>query len=208
MKPDQAHNATLEMAEQFKHKWIGVIPRWKLYQNCHQKTKDLADDEVDINECDDGDVGEFETSLKIVEQRDMLNESFGIIGISPLKTHAVAKTTNITSACDKLERSFEKQTEMVKGIFKLSDTFQQDTKEIVIAKDIQSKGDDFDKLMLLMQQKLNDNSLKTSQKYKLLQWILIGWGLMSISVCQTSWFVKHVSWLGRRRRGDCDTALT
>ena len=162
------------MAEQFKHKGIGVIPGWKLYQNCHQKTKDLADDEVDINECDDGDVGEFETSLKIVEQRDMLNESFGIIGISPLKTHAVAKTTNITSACDKLERSFEKQKEMVKGIFKLSDTFQLDTKEIVIAKDIQSKGDDFDKLMLLMQQKLNDNSLKTSQKYKLLQWILIG----------------------------------
>ena len=85
-------------------------------------TKDLADDEVDINECDDGDVDEFGTSLKIVEQSDMLNEIFGIIGISPLKTHAVAKTKKIKAACDKLKRSFKKQREMVKDIFKLPDT--------------------------------------------------------------------------------------
>ena len=94
------------MTEQLKRKGISVIPGWKLCCNCHQKTEDLADDEVDINECDDGNVNEFETSLQIMEQRDMLNKSFGIIGISPSKTHAVAKTTKITAACDKLERSF------------------------------------------------------------------------------------------------------
>ena len=81
--------------------------------NCHQKTKDLADDEVDINECDGGDVDECETSLQIVEQRDMLNKSFGTSGISPFKTHAVVKTTKIKAACDKLERSFKKQKEIV-----------------------------------------------------------------------------------------------
>ena len=85
------------MAEQLKHKGISVIPGWKLCRNCHQKTKDLADDEVDINECDDGHVDEFETSLQIVEQGNMLNESFGIIGISPLKTHAIAKTNIIST---------------------------------------------------------------------------------------------------------------
>ena len=58
-KPDGTHNITLEMAEQLKHKGINVIPGWKLCHNCHQKTKDLADDEVGINECDDGDVDEF-----------------------------------------------------------------------------------------------------------------------------------------------------
>ena len=92
------------MAEQLKHKEINVIPGWKLSRNCHQKTKDLADDEIGINECDDGDINEFETSLKIVQLRDLLNKSFGIFGISPLKTHVVAKTTKIKAACDKLEQ--------------------------------------------------------------------------------------------------------
>ena len=67
-KPDGTHNMTLEMAEQLKHKGISVIPEWKLCHNCHQKTKDLADDELDTNECDNGDVDEYETSLQIVEQ--------------------------------------------------------------------------------------------------------------------------------------------
>ena len=92
------------MAEQLKHKGINVIPGWKLCHNCHQKTKDLADDEVGINECDDGDVNEFETSLHILEQWDLLNKSFGITGISPLKTHTVAKNTKIKAARDKLEQ--------------------------------------------------------------------------------------------------------
>ena len=151
------------MAEQLKHKGINVIPGWKLCHSCHQKTKDLADDEVGINECDDGDVNEFETSLQIVQQRDLLNKSFGIIRISPLKTHAVAKTTKTKAACDRLE-----QKKMVKEIFKLPDTSQLDTKEIVIEKDIQRKADDFDQLMFLIKDKLNDNSLKISQKLQIL----------------------------------------
>ena len=83
-KPNGTHNITLEIAEQLKCKGISVIPGWRLCRNCRQKTKDLPDDEIDINECDDGDVDEFETSLQILEQKDMLNESFGIIGISPV----------------------------------------------------------------------------------------------------------------------------
>ena len=97
----------------------------------------------------------------------MLNESFGIIGMSPLKTHAVAKITKIKAACDKLEQSFGKQKiiEMVKDIFKLPDTSRLNTK--VLGKDIQRKADDFNRLMLLMKEKLNDNSLKTSQKVQI-----------------------------------------
>ena len=166
-KPDGTHNITLEMAEQLKKKGINVIPGWELCHNCHQKTKDLADDEVGINECDDGDVNEFETSLEIVQQGDLLKKSFGIIGISPLKTHAVAKTTKIKAACDGLEQSFEKQQKMVKEIFKLPDTSQLDTKEIVIEKDIQRKADD-NYRVLLIKDKLNDNSLKISQKLQIL----------------------------------------
>ena len=57
---------------------------------------------------------------------------------------------------------------MVKDIFKLPDTSQLDTKEIEIEKDIQRKADDFDILILLIKDKLNGNSLKTSQKLQIL----------------------------------------
>ena len=55
------------MAEQLKHKETDVIFGWKLRHKFHQKKKDLGDDEVDINECDDGDVDEFETFLQIMK---------------------------------------------------------------------------------------------------------------------------------------------
>lgn len=97
------HKISLEIAEKLKHKGINVTPGMKLCRNCNQKTKDLADEQVDINECDNSNVNEFATSLQIVEQRHMLNESFRIIDISPLKIHAVTKTTKIKAARDKLE---------------------------------------------------------------------------------------------------------
>ena len=114
------------------------------------------DDEVDISECDDADLDEFETSLQIVKQNDMLNKSFRIIRISTLKTHAGSKTTKIKAACDNLKRGFKKQKKIVKDILKLPDNSQLDTKEIVIEKHIK-KADDFDRLMLLIKDKLNDN---------------------------------------------------
>ena len=171
------------MAEQLKRKGISVIPGWKLCHNCHQKTRDLADDDADINKYDDRGVNEFETSLQIVKQRDLLNESFAIIGIWTLKTHAVAKTTKIKAACDKLEGSLKKQKEMVKDIFKLQGNSQLDPKEIVIEKDIQRKADDFEWLMLLIKDKLNDNSLKTSQKLQILT-IASDW----LRVCVAKYF--------------------
>ena len=54
--------------------------------------------------------------------------------------------------------------EMVNKIFKSPGISQLDLKEIIIEKDIQSKAVNFDRLMLLMKEKLNDNSLRTSQK--------------------------------------------
>ena len=78
--------------------------------------------------------------------------------------YAVAKTTKIKKACDKLERSFQKQKEIVKDIFKLPDTSQLDTKKIVIEKDIQRKLDGFGRLMLLIKDKLNNSSLIICQK--------------------------------------------
>ena len=81
---------------------------------------------------------------------------------------AVSKTTKIKAACYNLERGFKKQKEIVKDILKLPDNSQLETKEIVTDKDIQKKADDFDRLMLLIKDKLNDNLLKTHKKAQIL----------------------------------------
>ena len=50
----------------------------------------------------------------------------------------------------------------------MPDTSQLDTKEIVIEKYTQRKADNFDRLLLLIKDKLNDNSLQTRQKVQIL----------------------------------------
>ena len=41
---------------------------------------------------------------------------------------------------------------------------------------------------------------KQVKNYIFLQWLLIGWGylLLNASMCQSTWLVKLISWLGRR----------
>ena len=39
---------------------------------------------------------------------------------------------------------------------------------------------------------------KQVKKYKFLQQLLIGQGHLLLSICQSTWFVKLVSWLGRK----------
>lgn len=85
------------------------------------------------------------------------------MGITPLKSHALAKTTQIKAACDKLEVGLQKRKEMIRDIYELPNTPQLEDK-----KEIQRKADNFDKLMYLMKEKLTDKSLKTSQKMQVL----------------------------------------
>ena len=61
----------------------------------------------------------FQTQKEIDRnvKKDKLNESLGLIGISPVKTHGLAKGTKINVAREKLERSFETQKEIVAGVF-------------------------------------------------------------------------------------------
>ena len=56
----------------------------------------------------------------------------------------------------------------MKDILKSPNNSQLDTNEIVIEKHIQRKADNFGRLMLLIKDKLNDNSLKTRKKVQIL----------------------------------------
>ena len=101
-KPDGTHNLALETAEQLKSKNIHVIPGCKVCLNCHQQIKDFLDDDTDdvfMDDVDECTTNVFESTVHIAEQRDELNESLGIIGISPLKMHAVSKYSKVKEAC-------------------------------------------------------------------------------------------------------------
>ena len=156
-KPDGTHNLALETVEQLKSKNIHVIPGCKVCRNCHQQIKDFLDDDTDdvfMDDVDECTTNVFESTVHIAEQRDELNESLGIIGISPLKTHAVSKFSKVKEACEKINRSHENQKEMAKEPFALPDTSQLEMKDDVIDKDMESK--------VKNQRKINDNGSKDS----------------------------------------------
>ena len=107
-KPDGTHNISLEMARGLRSNNIKiddtcVVPGWKVCKNCHEKIKErLAGDEqtteatTEEEESTEEEMTEeysssvFESTLHHTDQRDVLNNTLEMIGISPLKTHALS----------------------------------------------------------------------------------------------------------------------
>ena len=79
-----------------------------------------------------------------------------VIGISPIKTHSLAKTIRISGALTKHEKGFEKQKEIVANIFDV------DKSDLSINAETIQKADDLDRLLDLMKKPLSDTTLKTS----------------------------------------------
>ena len=182
------------MAEQLKQKGINVICGWKLCCNCHQKTANLAN-EVDINECDSGDISELEMSLQIVEWSETWNKSFRIIGTSPLKTHAVARTTKIKAALDKLGQSWND-----KQHFRIARYLLAGHK-----RNCDWEGDKREGLWF-WQADFNEGETKCQFIENMSESTTScnGSWLAKATYCQvfqcvSTWFILLVSWLGRRR---------
>ena len=87
------------------------------------------------------------------------------MGISPIKTHGLPKSTSTNNAQGKLEQSFEKLKDLVASAYEvsksdlISNNISPQTENSVL-----QKARDLDRLLGLMKEKLNDKSLKTSQK--------------------------------------------
>ena len=186
-KPDGTHNIVLEWAEQLKLKGIYVVPGWKVCRNCQQRIKELIrnksyDDLLDVDcgefmpdvyECDQS---VLESTMNMAEQRNELNECWQLMGISPLKTHAVPKSTKVKEACEKIKRSQEKQKELAKELFQLPDRSLLEKKEnVLVDKETASKANNFDRLMFLMKEKLKEKSLSTSLKIQVLTMAPLDW---------------------------------
>ena len=139
------------------------MPGWKVCKNCHEKIKErLAGDEqtteatTEEEESTEDEMTEeynssvFESTLHHADQRDVLNNTLEMIGISPLKTHALSKSSKVKDACEKVNRSYEKQKHMVKELFDLPGSSRLDVTEESIQKDMEEKARNFNRLMSLL----------------------------------------------------------
>ena len=207
-KPIGTHNISLAWADKLKLTKIDglekdVVPGWKVCKNCYEKIKDDLnsavspvahdDDESvpDIDECDNDDefmpdVDEcdnvFESTLFVNEQRDELNAYWETMGISPLKTHSVSKCGKVKDACEKINRSLEKLKELAKELFALPDTSPLEKKDTLeVDKETENKAKNFDRLMLLMKEKLRENTMSTAQRIQLLTMAPLDWSRKQVA---------------------------
>ena len=184
-KPDGSHTITLEWAMQLKLKSIDVVPGWKLCRNCHKHIKELLEndtDSVDDEFLPEAQECALDSTLNTSEKREELNEYWQMMGISPLKTHAVPTASKIKDASEKITRSQEKQKELAKELFNLPSTSLLEKREkIEISTDIQRKAEQFDRLMFLFKEKLSDKATTSSQKLQILTMAPLDWSRQQVA---------------------------
>ena len=136
------HVVTVDIATELRNKNIEVIPGWQLCRSCYEETKKTNEDVVadgDISDVDgDADVSIIQVINK-TNNKKKLNETLDSLGISPIKTHSVAKSTKIKVARLKLERSIEAPKDIATGALDVSKEELSFHEEAPIDPDIMSK---------------------------------------------------------------------
>ena len=64
---------------------------------------------------------ELENNVNKECQKDIVNKSFGLVSISPLKSHSIHKRTLVNEARTKFKRGFELQKELVNNVLEIDD---------------------------------------------------------------------------------------
>ena len=109
------------------------------------------------------------------DQQALLNDTLEMVGISPLKTHALAKSSKVKDACERVNRSFQRQKEIVKDIFELPDTSQLNFDKPHVDSDMEGKAKNFDRLMFLLKEKIKDKSVPKREKIQVLTMAPLDW---------------------------------
>ena len=164
-----SHTLSMDMAVMLQSKGYAALPGWKLCRHCFDAVKNLEDSGTSEEEVD------LDSHLDRDDKCDKLNESLGIFGISPLKSHGLQKSTRISIAQEKLEPSYEKQKEAVADILKInSPEFGSPIGSQVSERQITTKAADLDRLMDCMKEKLK-GTLTTSEKIQLMTLAPASW---------------------------------
>ena len=79
--------------------------------SCYETAKQTQDDTStdDSNNTSDDEILELQGELIKSVEKKQLDQSLNSLGISPMKTHGLPKSTKTNNAQEKLEQNFEKQ---------------------------------------------------------------------------------------------------
>ena len=111
------HIVTLQLAMALKSNGLDATPGWQLCRSCFGKATAESDESESGGNTSQDEVIVYEEELDKSTYKDKLDESLGIMGISPVKTHSLSKSTKISGALAKIEKCLEKQKEIVANIF-------------------------------------------------------------------------------------------
>ena len=110
-----------------------VVPGWKLCRSCYDAVKKTENDNNKVNyDSNNEEFCDLQEEINREAKKEKLNESLRLIGISPVKTHGLAKSAKINVGCGKLEQSILKVVTMTKGDATLQRCFQN----CIIPKDL------------------------------------------------------------------------
>ena len=182
-KIEGTHKMTLKMAQVLQSKdYTKAVPGKKFCRNCYDVCKSMCDaDAEDTEETSEGndEDTQYEVEMHKQEVREKLNESLGAFDISPLKTHGMQKRTQVNSAKEKLDRSFEKQKDAVKDILEIQ-TPELGSGSRVPQRELETKAADLDRLVDAMTEKLK-KPLSTSEKITLMTLAPESWSRQQVS---------------------------
>ena len=103
-----------------------------------------------------------------------------ILGISPLKSHSLKKSTLISSTASKLRKSFDRQKKIATDILEI-DEIEQINQQPSTSQEDDPRLRDYETLMCLLKEKLDDDSIKSNRKIQLLTIAPFSWSRKKIS---------------------------
>ena len=104
---------SLDLANRLSKLGYECVPGWQLCRKCYQRAVDHESETAEVPDDAEGgspdhgmdiEVTEIEEEVSMCHSRDLLNESFESIGISPIKTHSMPKHRRISYANEKLSK--------------------------------------------------------------------------------------------------------
>ena len=175
---------TFEIATHLKNQGKNIIPGWQLCHSCYEtakQTQDYTSTDESNNTSDDKILGLQGELIKKVE-KEQLDQSLSSLGISPMKAHGLPKSTKTNIAQRKLEQIFEKQKDYLASLCDVSKTdLTFDNVSPQTENSVLQKARDLDRLLDLMKEKLNDKSLKTSQKTEIMTFAPESWSRTKVA---------------------------
>ena len=149
----------LELAKHLKEKGISVVPGSKLCRNCYEMV--ISEEKTESREGnplepEDPDPTLTEEEDFELSSREILETSFELAGVSPIKLHSLPKHRKVSVAKEKLERLMQNNTAKAAKVIGV-DVLQmlpQPDPEISLTKEESDKAKNYDELLYNLKEKI------------------------------------------------------